>query len=158
MLYDQPQVVANAPTLLQQHGIDGRIRIESGSFFETVPAGGDLYVLKAIIHDWPDEQAVTILRNVRDAAGPAGTVLLVELVIPTHDREFLGKWTDLEMQLGLGARERTAADYRDLLDRAGFQRTQVVETASPFSFVEAKPSRSPDSQGPSRSHRGGECR
>jgi len=44
------------------------------------------------------------------------------------------------MQLGLGARERTAADYRDLLDRAGFQRTQVVETASPFSFVEAKPS------------------
>ena len=82
MLYDQPQVVANAPTLLQQHGIDGRIRIESGSFFETVPAGGDLYVLKAIIHDWPDEQAVTILRNVRDAAGPAGTVLLVEFGHP----------------------------------------------------------------------------
>jgi hypothetical protein len=71
-LYDQPQVVADAPTLLQEHGIDARVRIERGSFFETVPAGGDLYVLKLIIHDWPDEQAVTILRNVRDAAGGVG--------------------------------------------------------------------------------------
>jgi hypothetical protein len=72
VLYDQPQVVADAPTLLQEHGIDARVRIERGSFFETVPAGGDLYVLKLIIHDWPDEQAVTILRNVRDAAGGVG--------------------------------------------------------------------------------------
>jgi C-methyltransferase len=140
VLYDQLHVVADAPTLLQQHGIDGRVRIESGSFLETVPAGGDLYVLKLIIHDWPDEQAVKILRNVRDAAGPGGTVLLVEQVIPTHDREFLGKWADLEMLLCFGARERTAAEYRDLLDRAGLQLTRVVQTASPFSFGEAKPS------------------
>jgi C-methyltransferase len=139
MLYDQPQVVADAPTLLQQHGIDARVRIESGSFFETVPAGGDLYVLKLIIHDWPDEQAVTILRNVRDAAGPGGTVLLVEQVIPTHDREFLGKWADLEMLLCLAARERTAAEYRELLNQAGLKMTRVVQTASPFSLVEAKP-------------------
>jgi C-methyltransferase len=140
VLYDQPQVVADAPNLLRQHGIEARVRIESGSFFEAVPAGGDLYVLKMIIHDWPDEQAVSILRNVHDAAGPGATVLLVEQVIPTHDREFLGKWADLEMLLCAGARERTAAEYRDLLDRAGFQLTRVVQTAAPFSLVEAKPS------------------
>jgi len=70
VLYDQPQVVADAPTLLQEHGIDARVRIERGSFFETVPAGGDLYVLKLIIEDWPDEQAVTILRNVRLSLQP----------------------------------------------------------------------------------------
>jgi C-methyltransferase len=70
VLYDQPQVVADAPTLLQEHGIDARVRIERGSFFETVPAGGDLYVLKLIIQDWPDEQAVTILRNVRLSLQP----------------------------------------------------------------------------------------
>jgi hypothetical protein len=140
VLYDQPPVVADAPTLLRKHGVDGRVRIESGSFLETVPAGGELYVLKLIIHDWPDEQAVTILRNVRDAAGPDGTVLLLEQVIPTHDREFPGKWVDLEMLLCFGSRERTAAEYRDLLDRAGFRMTRVVQTASPFSFVEAKPS------------------
>jgi C-methyltransferase len=138
VLYDRPQVVAEAPNLLQQHGIDARVRLESGSFFERIPTGGDVYVLKMIIHDWPDEQAVTILRNVRDAAGPQGTVLLVEQVIPTHNREFLGKWADLEMLLCLAARERTAAEYRDLLGRAGLQLTRVVQTASPFSFVEAK--------------------
>ena len=140
ILYDQPQVVADAPKLLRQHGIDDRVRIESGSFFEAVPAGGDLYVMKLIIHDWPDEEAVTILRNVRNAAGAGGTLLLVEQVIPNHDREFLGKWVDLEMLLCLAARERTAAEYRDLLGRAGFELTRVVQTASPFSFVEAKPS------------------
>jgi C-methyltransferase len=139
VLYDQPQVVANAPTLLQQHGIDDRVRIESGSFFDAVPAGGDLYLLKLIIHDWPDEQAVDILRNVRDAAGTDGTVVLIEQVIPTHDREFLGKWVDLEMLLCLAARERTAAEYRDLLKRAGLRLTRVVQTASPFSLIEAKP-------------------
>src|ERR1700744_6353011 len=140
VLYDQPQVVADAPALLQQRGIDGRVRIESGSFFETVPAGGDLYVLKLVIHAWPDEQAGIILRKARDAAGPRGTLLLVEQVIPTHDREFLGKWSDLEMLLCLAARERTAAESRDLLAHAGFQLTRVVQTASPFSLVEAKPS------------------
>ena len=132
--------MADAPTLLRKYGVEGRVRIESGSFLETVPAGGELYVLKLIIHDWPDEQAVPILRNVRDAAGPDGTVLLLEQVIPIHDREFLGKWVDLEMLLCFGSRERTAAEYRDLLDRAGFRMTRVVQTASPFSFVEAKPS------------------
>src|ERR1700691_1710301 len=133
VLYDQPQVVADAPTMLRQHRIDDRVRIESGSFFESVPAGGDVYVLKLIIHDWPDEQAIKILRTVREAAGPRGTVLLVEQVIPTHDREFLGKWADLEMLLCLAARERTADEYRDLLARAGLRLTRVVQTAAPFS-------------------------
>ena len=58
--------------IVQQHGIDGGVRIESGSFSEAVQGGGELYVLNLIIHDWPDERAVTILRNVRDAAGPVG--------------------------------------------------------------------------------------
>lgn len=139
VLYDQPQVVADAPTLLQRYRTADRVHIESGSFFEAVPAGGDLYILKMIVHDWPDEQAVRILRNVHHATGPGARVLLVEQVIPTHDREFLGKWADLEMLLCLGARERTAAQYRDLLARAGFEVTRVVQTASPFSLVEAKP-------------------
>jgi C-methyltransferase len=114
------------------------VRIVEGSFFDSVPGGGDAYILKNIIHDWPDEEAVQILRNVRSAAGPRTTVLLIELVIPKHDRDFPGKWVDLEMLLNLGARERTAAEYRDLLSRAGFQMTRVVQTASPLSVVEAR--------------------
>jgi O-methyltransferase/methyltransferase family protein len=138
VLYDLPRVVASAPSLLREHNVADRVRIAEGSFFDGVPGGGDAYVLKNIMHDWPDEKAVQILRNVRAAAGPRATVLLVELVIPNHDRDFPGKWADLEMLLNLGARERTAAEYRDLLSQAGFRVTRVVQTASPLSVVEAR--------------------
>jgi C-methyltransferase len=138
VLYDLPVVVSAAPSLLCKHDVADRMRIEAGSFFDSVPVGGDAYVLKNIMHDWPDEKAVQILRNVRAAAGPRATVLLVELVIPDHDRDFPGKWADLEMLLNLAARERTAAEYRNLLSQAGFRMTRVVQTASPLSVVEAR--------------------
>jgi hypothetical protein len=138
VLYDMPRVVASAESLLRKHNVADRVRIAEGSFFESVPGGGDAYILKNIMHDWPDEKAVQILRNVRAAAGSRATVLLVELVIPMHDRDFPGKWADLEMLLNLGARERTPAEYRDLLSQAGFRMTRVVQTASPLSVVEAR--------------------
>jgi C-methyltransferase len=138
VLYDLPRVVADAPSLLREQKVADRVRIAEGSFFDSVPGGGDAYVLKNIIPDWPDEKAVQILRNVRAAAGPHALVLLVEFVIPKHDREFAGKWVDLEMLLNLSARERTAAEYRDLLGQAGFRMTRIVQTASPLSVVEAR--------------------
>jgi hypothetical protein len=139
VLYDLPAVVANAPSLLREQGVAERVAIAEGSFFDSVPGDGDAYVLKNIIHDWNDEKAGQILRNVRAAAGPQATVLLIEFVIPEHNRDFPGKWVDLEMMLNLGARERTAAEYRNLLSQAGFRMTRVVQTASPLSVVEARP-------------------
>jgi DNA-binding Lrp family transcriptional regulator len=138
VLYDLPRVIASAPSLLRKHNVADRVRIAEGSFFDSVPGGGDAYVLKNIMHDWPDEKAVQILGNVRAAAGSRATVLLVELVIPMHNRDFPGKWADLEMLLNLAARERTAAEYRDLLGQAGLRMTRVVHTASPLSVVEAR--------------------
>jgi C-methyltransferase len=138
VLYDLPAVVSDAAKTLCARDVADRVRIEAGSFFDSVPAGGDAYVLKNIMHDWPDEKAVQILRNVRAAAGPHATVLLVELVIPDHDRDFPGKWADLEMLLNLAARERTADEYRNLLSQAGFRMTRLVPTASPLSVVEAR--------------------
>jgi O-methyltransferase domain len=90
-----------------------------------------------VIHDWPDDDAVHVLRNVRSAAGAGKHVLLVEWVLPQHKREFAGNWSDLEMLVIAGARERTTAEYGQLLSRAGFRLTRVVETVSPFSVVEA---------------------
>jgi hypothetical protein len=138
ILFDLPPVVADAPNLLRENNVTDRVLIADGSFFDSVPGGGDAYLLKNIIHDWPDEKALQILRNVRAAAGHRATLLLVEFVIPEHDRDFPGKWVDLEMLLNLGARERTAAEYRDLLGQAGFRMTRVVQTASPLSVVEAR--------------------
>jgi hypothetical protein len=138
VLYDIPAVVSDAPKVLCERDVADRVRIEAGSFFDSIPAGGDAYVLKNIMHDWPDDKAVQILRNVRAAVGREATILLVELVIPDHDRDFPGKWADLEMLLNLAARERTAAEYRNLLSQAGFQMTRLVSTASPLSLVEAR--------------------
>src|ERR1700704_3388698 len=94
VLYDLPLVVANAPSLLQEQQVADRVHIAEGSFFDDVPSNGDAYVLKNIIHDRPDEKAVQFLRNVRAAADPQATLLLVELVIPRHNRDFPGKWAD----------------------------------------------------------------
>ncbi len=138
VLFDLPHVVAGAPAVLREHHVEDRARIAQGSFFDSVPGGGDAYLLKLVIHDWSDDEAARILRNVRTAAGVGKHLLLVELVIPRHGREFPGKWVDLDMLVGLEARERTAAEYERLLDRAGFRMTKVVETASPFSVVEAR--------------------
>jgi hypothetical protein len=138
ILFDLPEVVAGAPAVLSENHVEDRVRVVPGSFFDAIPDGGDAYVLKNVIHDWPDGDVAQILGNVRTAAGAGKDVLLVELVIPGHHREFLGKWADLEMLIGAAARERTASEYERLLKRAGFRLTRVVETASPFSVVEAK--------------------
>jgi O-methyltransferase domain/Dimerisation domain len=143
VLYDLSQVVASAATLLREHNVADRVRIASGSFFDGVPPGGDAYVLKNVIHDWPDDKAVHILRRVRAAAHPAAVVLLIEFVLPNHHREFLGNVVDLEMLVQATGRERTAHEYRHLLAQAGFEMTRVVPTAGPFSLVEAKPAPAP---------------
>lgn len=137
VLFDQPYVVAEASTLFDQYRVADRVQIVAGSFFDAVIEGGDAYLLKNVIHDWSDDDAVRILRNVGTAAGAGKRVLLVEFVIPQHHREFVGNWLDLEMLVAAGARERTAADYSQLLSRAGFRMSAVVATRSPFSVIEA---------------------
>jgi O-methyltransferase domain/Dimerisation domain len=137
VLFDLPHVVAGAQPLLRQHGVAERVRIVEGSFFDAAPEGGDLYVLKHIIHDWPDDKASQILKTVRAAMRTGKTVALVECVIPPHDRDFLAKATDLEMLIYNTGRERTADEYRTLLQQNGFHVTRIVSTASPFSIVEA---------------------
>jgi hypothetical protein len=137
VLFDLPHVVAGAGPLLRKHGVAERVRIVEGSFFDAVPDGGDLYVLKNIIHDWPDDKAGQILKTLRAAMRTGTAVALAECVIPPHDRDFLAKTTDLEMLIYNEGRERTGDEYRDLLQRAGFHMTRIVATASPLSIVEA---------------------
>lgn len=137
VLFDLPDVVADAPALLRAHGVADRVDIVGGSFFDAVP-DGDAYVLKNVIHDWDDDEALPILGNIRSALSDRGAILLVEMVIPSHHREFLGNMVDLEMLNGGNARERTADEYRSLLARANLRMTRVVATAGPYSVIEAR--------------------
>lgn len=140
VLFDRPSVAPGAVDLLRAHGVESRCAIESGSFFVSVPPGGDAYVLKNIIHDWADDEALVILSKIREAIRPDGRLLLIEMVLPEGNSSHLGNVFDLEMMLDLGSRERTERDFRQLLAKAGFELTRVVQTASPTCVVESKPS------------------
>ena len=137
VLYDLPHVVTDAPPLLESFGVRDRVTIESGSFFDSVPAGHDAYLLSHIIHDWDDGENATILGNVREAMKPDGKLLIVEMVLPEGDAPHMGKMLDMMMLLVPGGEERTAAEYAELLEPNGFRVTRVVPTASPVSVVEA---------------------
>ncbi len=139
VLFDRPSVVAGADAVLEPAGVSERCTVEGGSFFDAVPAGGDAYVLKAIIHDWDDDQSVAILRAVRTAIADDGKLLLFEMVLPEGAPAHLGFMVDLEMLVSAGGRERTAAQYSELLAKAGFRMSRVIPTASPLAIVEAFP-------------------
>jgi hypothetical protein len=139
ILFDLPHVVRDAPAFIGQRGLTDRVQIEAGSFFERVPAGADAYILSHVIHDWNEEQCLTILGHCRRAMNPSGRLLLVEMVLPDGDTPHPGKLLDVCMLVLPGGEERTAAQYAALLDKAGFRLTRVVPTASLVSIVEAAP-------------------
>lgn len=139
VLFDLPSVIADAAPTFEAAGVSGRATVTGGSFLETVPDGADAYVLKSIIHDWDDETALRILRNVRTAIADGGKLLLIEQVIPSRATPHFGLMLDLEMLVAAGGRERTRAEYANLLSRAGFRLTRVVDTVTPASIVEAEP-------------------
>lgn len=139
VLFDLPSVVAGAGPVLDSAGVSDRITVTGGSFFESVPAGGDAYLLKTIIHDWDEDSALAILRNIRSVMAPTGTVALIELVLPEGTPNHPGMLVDLEMLVTAGGQERTASQYAELLARAGLRQTRVVPTAGPMSLVEAVP-------------------
>ena len=82
VLFDRPHVVSDAPALLKARGVEERVTIEPGDFFERVPAGGDAYLLSHIIHDWNEDQCLTILGHCRNVIKPDGRLLVVEMVLP----------------------------------------------------------------------------
>jgi hypothetical protein len=139
VLFDLPHVVRDAPALLKARGVDTRVTIETGSFFEGVPAGGDAYLLSHIIHDWSEEQCLTILGHCRTAMRPDSRLLIVETVLPEDNTPHQGKLQDLVMLVFPGGQERTEREYETLLAKAGFQLRRVIPTASVVSIVEAVP-------------------
>ncbi len=141
LLYDLPQGVADAGPFLESKGLRNRVRIETGSMFDSVPRGGDLYVLSRVLHDWPDDRAAVILRNCRKALGDGGVLLIREVVLPPGDAPSWGKQMDLVMLFMLGGAERTEAEWRALLEPCGFAIAAVHPIRGPMSIIEAKPTR-----------------
>ncbi|MFJ5486208.1 methyltransferase [Hansschlegelia beijingensis] len=119
--------------------IRGRIDKVAGDFFISVPSA-DLYLLKWILHDWNDEECIAILRNCRNAIAPGGRVAILELVLGEVGEASLAPLMDLNMLVMLTGRERSLAEYRDLLVKAGFGDVAITQTQSPMAIITARPS------------------
>ena len=138
ILFDVEHVIAGAVPRLEQAGVSDRCSTATGDFFKAVPEGGDAYIMKHIIHDWDDERALKILANIKKAMKPGGRIILLESVLASSNEPDFGKLIDLEMLLMPGGRERTADEFRELFQRAGFTVTKIVPTKSPLSVIEAR--------------------
>ncbi len=137
ILFDLPHVIEGAEALLAAAGVADRCGRIAGSFFQTVPGGGDAYLLSVVIHDWDDERAINILRNCRAVMGTSSRLLLIERVVPTDGKQPLDTLlSDLNMLVGPGGGERTEAEFASLLSAVGLRLTRIVPLESSVNVVE----------------------
>lgn len=137
VLFDQPHVVENARQQDVAQGFGERLDFVAGDFFREVPTGGDAYLLKMIVHDWNDEEAVTLLHACHRAMAPGARLLVIEGIVPPVNEDSLNNWIDLTMMMITGGRERTEPEYRELFQQAGFAITRIVPTSTEMSIIEA---------------------
>jgi hypothetical protein len=139
VLFDLPHVVARAVPVLDAAGVAGRCDVVGGDFFQAVPEGGDAYVLKGVLHDWDDAAATAVLRACRRAIAPAGALLVIERLIAPPNEGADAKFSDLNMLVLPGGRERTREEFEALFIVSGFRLTEVVTTGTRMSVLRAVP-------------------
>jgi hypothetical protein len=139
VLFELPHVVERAEANLERAGLSGRCEVVGGDFFEPIAVRADAYFLRHIIHDWDDERAGLILRNVREAIPDGARLLVVEHVLPPGDTPSFGKLLDLNMLLLPGGVERTDAEFGRLYEAAGCRLTRIVPTEGDLSVIEGVP-------------------
>lgn len=139
-LFDLPHAAEGARKSLEASSLTGRCQFVAGNFFESVPEGGDAYLLSHVIHDWSDDRALTILRNCHRVMHSGARLFLIEALIPLGNLPFFGKLLDVHMLVAHdeGA-DRTEVEYRSLLERSGFRLLRVIPTSSGVSLIEATP-------------------
>ncbi|MET1058616.1 MAG: methyltransferase [Nocardioides sp.] len=135
-VFDLEQAVTDHPPAAAAAALASRWTVATGSFFERVPSG-DALVLKSVLHDWPDDRCVEILEICREALPEKGVVLVVETVLGRPGHEVIAAFSDLNMLVLPGGRERTEDEYAALFDAAGLRLTRTVDTGTQMSILEA---------------------
>jgi ubiquinone/menaquinone biosynthesis C-methylase UbiE len=143
VLFDRPHVIEPARQYLASASLAQRCTCLAGDFFEAVPGGGEVYVLKSIIHNYSDEQSARILDNCRRVMPEGAKLLLLERIKPERlgvsaaDQVYAR--ADLNMLIVNASQERSAADYQALLASCGLRLTKIVPAGGEFSIMEATP-------------------
>jgi orsellinic acid C2-O-methyltransferase len=143
IVFDRPNAAARARDKIAEAGLSARCEVVGGDFFESVPRGGDAYLLKHVIHDWDDERAMAILTNCRRAMNAQSKLLIAEGVYPPRiDQSDLSRGAaanDLNMLVATGGRARSESEFRALYAAAGFRLTRIVPTPARLSVIEGVP-------------------
>jgi O-methyltransferase domain/Dimerisation domain len=141
-LFDLPHVATRAKAVLENAGLYGRANVVSGDFFDSVPGGGNLYLLKNVIHDWQDPDAIKILRSCRSAMVGGATLILVERIADrTSDADTL--LSDLNMLVNAGGRERFLDEFSTLMSHSGFELARATRLQGTRHAIEAVPAKQP---------------
>ena len=138
VLFDQPHVVSGAEEFLTGTGHRDRIEVVGGNYFESVPAGGDTYVLSHVFHQLDDDEALTVLGNIRTAMPDGAQLLIIDPVLPEGDTPHPGKFMDITMMCLTSGRDRTEQELRDLLAKAGMYLAETVALTAPSSIAVVK--------------------
>lgn len=143
VLFDLPHAIENGRRHLEAAGLADRCELVAGDFFESVPGGADVYMLKSVLHNWNDERCARILANCRRAMAAGGRLIVVERIMPERmgvspDHQAIAR-SDLNMLIALAARERTEAEFRALLGGAGFEVVRILPAELTYSVIEAIP-------------------
>jgi len=139
VLFDRPHVTGDVAERIADLGLADRCVVQSGDFFTEVPADGDAYLLKYILHDWDDTNCGRILSSCRRAIAPGGKLLAIEVVVPPVGVPGHSKLDDIEMMVLLGSQERTEEEYTALMERSGFRLTRIAPVNWLLSVLEADP-------------------
>jgi hypothetical protein len=138
ILFDSPNAAERAEVTMRSSVISERCRFVGGDFFKDIPISADAFLLRHILHDWSDTDAITILRNCRQALPAHGKVLIAEMILPDGDEPSPVPMFDLMMLVVAGGKERSVAAYSDILEAAELTLGNVTPTASPVSIIEAR--------------------
>ncbi|GAB2716007.1 methyltransferase [Streptomyces bullii] len=142
IVFDSPNGVADAPAVLSKAGVADRCEVRPGDFFQDIPGDGDLYIIKSVFQDWNDEDAVALLRSCRAQMPDSATLLVVGTVLPEAARadQSIAYFTDVNMMVMAGGRERTEPEFRTMLTQTGFTVESVrFGAAGPLSMIQATP-------------------
>jgi precorrin-6B methylase 2 len=136
-LFDSEHVVERATANIADYGLNDRIKIVEGNFFENVPGEGDLYIMKHIIHDWNDDDSIKILKNINQGMRTGSRLLIIETILKNDNKYSFGKMLDILMLvITKDGRERTLDEFRSIFDISGFRIKKVIPTITPFSLIE----------------------
>lgn len=138
-VFDAPYVVERTKVIIEERGMSDRCTVQGGDFFKEVPAGADAYLMKYILHDWHEQDAIRLLQTCYRAMKKGSKLLAIDAVIPPGNTFHPGKFMDINMLIATGGRERTEAEFRQLFEQANLQFNKVIHLAIPdVSIIEGE--------------------